>query len=263
MKDPVQHMMDLAARAMADAEAIPLPVWSESRRGAPAAAFRSALFPATPRKTREAVKDLDVYGVGDVVVRFTGDRFDQTDLTVYLEILHRMRNATEAVFNAHEMLQALGQSTGKANYDWLDSVIQRLITGKVQIIAPDYRYTGHLVECLFEERKIKRYTASLNPQFSRVFRIAWTSLDAEQRRELASPTAMALHAYYSSHKDPGRHRRETLCEVAGIIGKNRYQSLRKALDELVRIRFLSEWSEDPPGGITVKLIHRDSVQRGT
>lgn len=260
MKDPVQHMMDLAARAMADAEAIPLPVWSESRRGAPAAAFRSALFPATPRKSREFVKDVEVYSVGNVVVRFTGEQFDQTDLTVYLEVLHRMRNATDAMFTAHDMLTSLGKSSSSASYQWLNDVIRRLIKGTVDIRSTDFDYVGHLIEGLWSERRTQLYEINLNPKFSRVFRVAWSSLDAEQRRELASPTAMALHAYYSSHRDPGRHRRETLCEIAGITGKNRFQSLRKALDELVRVRFLESWTEDPPGGITVTLIHRGGLK---
>jgi len=258
MDDPVQRVIDLAERALAargDA-AVPLPSWPESRRAAPATALRSALFPATQRKTRILVKDIEIFSVGDIQVRFTGERFDQTDLTVYMEVLHRMRNGTEAEFTAYALLSALGKPDNKTHYLWLDAVLSRLVTGTVTIRTPSDLYRGHLIEGIWEQRKPKLYAVSLNARFSAAFRASWCSLDIAQRRALGSPTAMALHAYYSSHRGPGRHRRETLCDLAGIEGRNRYQTLRKALDELVAVGFLQSWTEDPPGGISVKLIHK-------
>jgi len=257
MKDPVQHVIELAERALAERAGVvaPLPTWPESRRAAPAAAFRTALFPASARKTRVHVDDLEIFCVGGVRVLFSGKRFDQTDLTVYLEVLHRLRNGVHAEFTAYSMLTALGKPDNKTNYAWLDGVLVRLTKGTVHIEGPDIRYHGHLIEGIWEERKTRHYSISLNAQFSAAFRASWCSLDAQQRDSLGSPTAMALHAYYSSHRNPGRHRRETLCDLVGIAGKNRFQTLRKALDELVEIGFLKSWIEDPPGGITVDVIH--------
>lgn len=259
MRDPVQHILELSERAMArEPKALPLPPWSDARRAAPAAAFRSALFPATPRKTREMVKNLEIYSIGNVMVRFTGERFDQTDLTVYLEVLHRMRNSTEAEFTAYDMLKSLGKPDNGTHYAWLDDVLQRLVSGTVSIETAELRYSGHLIEGVWEQRTTRRYALSINPRFSRAFHASWSSLDISQRRALGTPTAMALHAYYSSHRAPGRHLRTTLCEIARLSGKNRYQTLRRGLNELVDVGFLKSWNEDGDGGISVRILHPDT-----
>ncbi len=257
MLDAIKTIEKLQQQAMAKPAPLQqLPFWPSDKRAAPSVAFRSALFPATARKTREMVKRLEIYSVGGVIVQFTGERFDQTDLTVFLEILHRMRNATESEFSGYELLKSLGKPDNASNYQWLYEVLHRLTAGTVDIRALGYRYTGHLIESVMEIDKSKTYAMCINAKFARMFSSSWSSLDNLQRQALKSPTAMALHAYYSSHRSPGKHKRETLCQVVGIAGKNRFQTLRKALDEMVAVGFLESWNEDAQGCVQVKVIHR-------
>lgn len=259
MLDAIKTIEKLQQQAMT--KPVPtqqLPFWPSDKRAAPSVAFRSALFPATARKNREMVKRLEIYSVGGVIVQFTGERFDQTDLTVFLEILHRMRNRTESEFSGYELLKSLSKPDSASNYQWLYEVIHRLTAGTVDIRAPGYRYIGHLVESVMEIEKSKTYAMCINAKFARMFSSSWSSLNNIQRRALKSPTAMALHAYYSSHRSPGRHKRETLCQVVGIEGKNRFQTLRKAFDQMIAVGFLESWNEDDQGGIQVKVIHNSA-----
>lgn len=205
-------------------DGIPFPQWTNGRRAAPCAVFRSALFPALKRQKRRFLKEQQIAAVDGVKVFFTGEQFDQSDLDVYLELLHIMKeqpSGTECTFSAYSLLKALGRSIGKANRKWLHSVIIRLRSGTVDMTDHNKRYFGGLIEGGVKDEITKHYTLSLNSKFAALFRAAWASLEHEQRRRLGqNPTAKALHAYYSTHAAPGPHRFDTLAAIAGLTDKN-------------------------------------------
>ena len=233
---------------------LPFPVWPDPRRAAPSAAFRSALFPAIGRQKRRKLWDEPIYSVKGVTVIFRGEQFDQSDLDVFLEIIHQMRdNPTEAEFTAHGLLKALGRATGKKNYEWLHTVIIRLTAGTVDMTDHQRRYFGHLIDGGERDEGTKKYVLSINPKVAEMFRAAWSSLDINQRRSLKSDTAKALHAYYSSHVNPGFHRFETLAGIVGIVGKNRNATIRKAHQELEEAGFLLAWDATKEG-VSVQAI---------
>lgn len=67
----------------------------------------------------------------------------------------------------------------------------------------------------------------------------FSQLDLATRRALGrNPTAKALHAYFSTHIDPGAHNIETLCNIAGIHGKNKKATILKALDAMKEVGFM-------------------------
>jgi hypothetical protein len=115
MNDLVKKVEELEARARQRSQergegkpdnVIQLPLWSDPRRAAPSAAFRSALFPALGRQKRRWFKDEAIYSVKGVSVTFRGEQFDQSDLDVFLEIIHQMRDhPNEAEFTAHGLLK--------------------------------------------------------------------------------------------------------------------------------------------------------------
>lgn len=222
-----------------------IPFWNHALRAAPSSAFRSALFPALGRVKRRLLWDETLFSVTGVTVTFRGEQFDQSDLDVLLEIWHRMRGQSGSVgFAANDMLLALGRHTGKSDHDWLRSVIKRLVDGSVTINDHGHEYNGHLINDSARDKVTKRYTLSVNERFVVLFRSAWSSLDLTQRRALKSPTARSLHAYLSSHRDPGPHQSETLISLAGLTGVNAKTTLKKALAELEAVGFLSAWSVD-------------------
>ena len=230
------------------AQLIEFPQWPEDRRATAQAVFRSALFPAVSFKGgRPFLKEERLCSVEGVEVFFTGERFDQSDLDVYLELLKIARKSpfgTECRFSAHSLLKALGRATGKANHKWLHSVIVRLRSGTVDMTDHQMRYFGGLVDGGTQEEDSRHYKVRINTDFACFFKAGlWASLDNQQRCALRrNQTAKALHAYYSTHVAPRPHTFEKLAGLIGLSNKQRRDvkaNLIEAHDALKRIGFLS------------------------
>lgn len=225
----------------ATATVIQLPLWPESRRAAPNAVFRSALFPALSfREGRGFLKNHAIASVGGVTAFFTGERFDQSDLDIYLELLNLARLhplGTECAFSAYGMLKLLGRQTGNTDHKWLHAVLIRLCGGVVDITDHKKRYFGSLIEGGFKDEITKHYRVIINPKFAAIFGYGmWSSIDREQRHALGrNATAKALHAYYATHVTPGPHKFDTLAAIVGLNNPNKRQqraTLIKAHDLL-------------------------------
>ena len=255
--DAIKTLERLArqARERQDSQPVQLPVWPDSKRAAPHLAFRSALFPALGKGPRQQLNEELIYSVGSVEIRFTGRQFDQSDLDVWLQILHAMRGQHAASFSANAMLDALGRKAGGSDHAWLRESIDRLTDGTVRIISENRRYSGHLVDSVDEDVTSQQYSLSLNPKLVRLFLAGWSSLVCDYRRQLKSPTAKSLHAYYSSHINPGFHRWETLASVVGAKDTNKRRQrarLKSAIEDLVAVGFLSGYSDTDQGVTVIK-----------
>ncbi len=243
--------------------------WSDDKRAAPNAVFRSALFPALNNKQkRKFIKEYKVYSVSGLDVTFTGEQFDQTDLDVYLEIL----NFAKAVplgqpvrFSAYALLKALGWGTGGNQHKRLHSVLVRLCGGVIDATDHKTRYFGQLIFGGIRDEITSDYEITINPNFAKLFGFGlWSSIDLEQRRALVRhSTAKALHAYYSTHAAPGLHRYDTLAGVVGLDNKNRRElkaSLIRAHEELTRVGFLVSY-DAKPNGIEVVMNMTEGQQQ--
>lgn len=243
--------------------------WSDDRRAAPNAVFRSALFPALNNKqSRRYVENHKIYSVSGLDVTFTGKQFDQTDLDVYLEIL----NFAKAVplgqpvrFSAYALLKALGWATGGKDHKRLHSHLIRLCGGVIDATDHKTRYFGQLIFGGIRDEITNDYEITINPNFAKLFGFGlWSSIDLDQRRQLErNSTAKALHAYYSTHAAPGLHRYDTLASIAGLEGKNRRDvkaSLIRAHEELKRVGFLVSY-DAKPNGIEVVINMTEGQQR--
>ena len=239
------------------AQVIQLPLWAENRRAAPNAIFRSALFPALNFKDQRPLfrEQQKIFSVGGLEVLFNGERFDQSDLDVYLELLDLARQhplGTECTFTAHGILKRLGRATGNMNHKWLHKVLIRLRTSTIDITDHKKRAFGGLIEGGFKDELTRHYTISINPKFAALFGFGmWSSIDREQRRALGrSATAKALHAYYSSHVMPGYHSFDTLAVIVGLNNSNKRDErarLIEAHDRLKETGFLRGYSVSEDG----------------
>ena len=227
---------------------IQLDFWDDDRRGAPNAVFRAALFPVLDtKKKRQFLKEEKVFAVKGLAVYFTGEQFSQSDLDVYLEILHLARPlplGTPIKFTAYAMLKALGRSTGSHDHQWLHSVLIRLRSGTVDITDHQVRYAGGLIDGIFRNELSKEYEVTINPKFAVLFGYGlWSSVDIAQRQDLGrDETAKALHGYYSGHSAPDFHHYDTLSGIIGLQdkeAKRRKAKLIKAHQKLAAIGFLS------------------------
>lgn len=171
------------------AQLIEFPQWPDDRRATAQAVFRSALFPAIGFKGgRPFLKEERLCSVEGVEVFFTGERFDQSDLDVYLELLKIARQSpfgAECRFSAYSLLKALGRQTGNKDHKWLHSVIVRLRSGTVDMTDHRARYFGGLVDGGTQEEDSRRYKVRINTDFACFFKAGlWASLDSRQRYAL-------------------------------------------------------------------------------
>lgn len=235
------------AQERAQDKPVTLPSWPATRRACPSVAFRSALFPPLARGQRAMLDRAEIFATGPVTVRFTGRQLDQSDLDVYLELLHRFNGQQSdcvVEVTAYALLKSLGRALGSSGYKWLDATLMRLTSGMIELTSESrsQRYRWHLIESTAENTATGAYKITLNRDFATIFAKSWSSLDITQRRALKSPSAKSIHAYLSSHKEPGEHNWTTLANIAGLSGKNARSTLREALGQLQAVGFLS-WSE--------------------
>ncbi len=226
------------------------PHWAITRKAAPNAMFRCALFPAMSANKRKAIQEQKLGSVDGVTTYFTGWQLDQSDLDVYLVVLDLMKAdpfGTEREIPANSILKALGRGRGKAQYKWLHSVLIRLRGGTIDMTDHKVRYFGGLIEGGKRDEITKHYKLTINPEFAVLFGYGmWASIDWQQRAKLGrNQTAKALHAYYSTHAAPDAHTFDTLAEIVGLAAKttrNRNAAIAKAHEALKKIGFLSDYT---------------------
>ena len=119
----------------------------------------------------------------------------------------------------------------------------------MEISHDEKTYFGPLVKSGLKNEITSHYRIELNRELIRLFgENQWTALDWQQRQALRGKhLAQALHAFYSSHRQPFPLKLTTL---RGYVGSKNFQKagfkvkLRAALDELVKVRFLSGYAID-------------------
>ena len=207
---PLSHSLEQLGRSIAErqsAEVIQLPLWPEPKRGTPNSFLRSALFSAIQGKDRQYLDEATLASQNGYTVKFTGKQLNQEDLTVWETLVHLARSqpvGTTCTFTAHGLLKALGLPTGGAHHRSLHSSIIRLTACAVEIIHDGKKYFGSLIESGVKDELSKHYVVRLNRDIIRLYgETQWTTIDWQQRLLLRrKPLAQALHAYFSSHRNP-------------------------------------------------------------
>ena len=241
-----------ASRQREAAQVIQLPLWPEPKRGTPNSFIRSALFAAIQSKDRVFLKEATLASQKGITVKFTGEQLNQEDLSVWETFAHLARQhplGHLSEFTAHGLLKSLGMHTGLSQHKQLHSTIIRLTACAVEITHEGKTYFGPLVKSGLKDELTSHYRIELNRELIRLFgENQWTALDWQQRQGLRGKhLAQALHAFYSSHRQPFPIKLDTL---RSYVGSKNFQKagfkvkLRAALDELVKIGFLSSYAID-------------------
>lgn len=234
------------SRRIEEEKNVNLPYWQNERRGTPNAFLRSALFAAIQDKDREYLREITIYAQNGIEVIFTGEQLNQQDLTIWQTLVHLLRfNSieTECIFRGYEILQTLGISDGKKNYEYVQKSIRRLTLCNVEIKTAKYSYLGRLISSYIVEHSTQKYSVSLDRKAIKLFSgDDWEGVNWNQRLQLrGKPLAQALHAYYSSHREPFPVSVAMLKEITGSKNKQTADFKRKcqaALDDLVEVGFL-------------------------
>lgn len=236
---------------------VQLPLWPEPKRGAPNSFIRSALFAAIQSKDRQYMKEALLASQDGIVIKYTGEQLNQADLDVWETIVHLAREqplGTFCSFTAHGLLKALGLPTGNSQHKQLHSTIIRLTACAVEVTHEGKTYFGPLIKSGAKDDLTRHYGVELNKGIIRLFgENQWTALDWQQRQALrGQPLAQALHAFYSSHRQPFAVKLETLKAYTGSRNKQAASFKRQAkaaLQELVDVGFLASFD------IIENLVH--------
>lgn len=261
-----QNMAEIS-RQREFAEVIQLPLWHDDRRGSPNSFLRSALFAAIQGKDRTFIKDATLFSQKGNTVKFTGERLNQEDMTVWLALANLARQhplGTECSFTAYSILKHIGLKDGGEQRARLHANIKRLSACLVEIETSRHVYGGSLIDDFIVDKNTNQYRITLNKKLINIFgENDWTALSWEQRKQLKNkPLSLKLHEYYSSHEFP---KPLTVAFLYDITGSNNSQlrdfkrRLKAALNELVKISFLESYSVEGDK-VTVNRIHKAPAQ---
>ncbi len=236
-------------RAQGESNMIQLPLWSRSKRGTPNSFLRSSLFSAIQGKNRYLTKNEVLYAQEGITVKYTGERLNQEDLTLWETLVHLARETplgNECTFTARSILKAMDLGGGGRECGRLHDSITRLIACSVEIIHGEKRYFGSLIEGGTKDDFTRHYNIRLNRDLIGLFGdTQYTAIDWEQRLKLRRKSlSQFLHGYYSSHQNPYPIKLETLQQITGCRNKQPAGFRRKckaALDALVSIGFLQSY----------------------
>lgn len=251
VQDIQERCLELAevTRQRESAQVIQLPLWRDQQRGTPNSFIRSALFAAIQSKDRVFMKGMTLTSQKGITVKFTGEQLNQEDLTLWETLVHLARAhplGSMCSFTGHGILKSLNVNTGGAEHRRLHEAITRLNACSVEITHEGKTYFGSLIEGGIKDEITSHYTIELNQKLIRLFgESQWTAIDWQQRLKLRrKPLAQALHAYYSSHRDPHPVKLSTLQELTGSRNKQLAgfkRDIRNALNALVQIGFLQSY----------------------
>lgn len=237
-----------------------LDLWPDAVRGVPNAVLRGALFSISKR--REFVKNELIASVEGHQIRFTGQRFNQTDLDTFEMLVHLARLqplGNRVDFTAHSLLKTMGRGTGKSQLQQLHDEIIRLRSGNVEITweALDKVYGEGLVKKYYMDRTIGRYVVELSPEMLTLYETGYSQVDWGQRQALTNNLSKWLHGFYASHAKPYPYKVSTIKDLCGSTSKDLRdfrRMLKTALADLVTVGMLVDWTIDEKDLVTVQKV---------
>ncbi len=253
------------------AEVLPqmaLDLWPDAVRGVPNAVLRGALFSVSQRRTW--VKNELLATVEGNEVRFTGQRFNQTDLDTWEMLVHLARMqplGNRVTFTAHALLKALGRGTGQSQHQQLHDEIIRLRSGNVEITWTESGrdYGGGLVKEYYRDKKAGVYVVVLTKKMQEMYQNGYSQVDWGQRQALGNNNLSKwLHGFYSSHAKPYPYKVQTLKQLCGSTSKDLRdfrRMLKGALDDIVRVGLITSWDIDGRDLVSISKVPTLSQQK--
>ncbi|NOY71634.1 MAG: hypothetical protein GXP14_04545 [Gammaproteobacteria bacterium] len=229
-----------------------LPMWQDYQRGAPVCVLRSSIFGVVKRGRRRYLRREELAKWGEDKISYSGERLDQADLDVWLELLHLVRTTPlgqTVAFEKYTFLRQLGRSTGRQNWRWLEDSIARMMASTVEIKTGTKRYLGALIHKGYIDDESGRYVVILNTELMALFHAGYTLQHAKKRLLLSTDLAKWLCGYLESHKatedHPHRVSVKRLHELCGSETKNlkHFRSkLKSAVDQLAEQEVIKKWT---------------------
>jgi hypothetical protein len=247
------------------AKIIQFPLFPEETRPVSNDIARSALFSCVQGKDRQMVKDALLATVEGVEIHFTGERFNQDDHDLLMQLVFMAKHkplGEYVTMPARAILKALGRKTGGDQHRQLRADITRLVAGTVSLRNTKLKieYIGHLIEKALQDETSRYWMYKFNPDLWMLYSPSmYTLVEWEQRKNLrGKDLARWLHLYLATHAAPFPVKVATLRELSGSRTaelKKFRQLLRIALADLEANGDIEDWYIDDND-----LVH---VYRGT
>lgn len=201
-----------------------------------------------PEDKRPFLQEKKIDALQGIEIRYTGPMLNLHDIDTWDAIVDLARKAgtPTVVATPYLLLKAQGKSDSTENRRILHAQIMRLKATAIDAQCGRMAYAGSLIDEVFradpepaadsKSRKpqTREYLIRLNPKLVELFAPdQFTLVDSEVRQRLGKNLlAKWLHAFYSSHAEPGDYRVETLHKLCGSSSKDIYkftQQLKEAL----------------------------------
>jgi len=249
-------------------EIVRLPRFPKERRPVSNDMARGALFACVQGKDREVVKEMRLATVEGIEIRFTGERFNQDDHDVLMQIVHMAAAqplGDPVTIPAHTLLKALGRGTGKSQHEQLRSDIIRLRAGTVFLrnARTQSEYIGGFIDDAMQDQESGHWIIRLNEKLKLLYgEFNHTLIDWEKRKALrGKDLARWLSGYLTTNASQYPVKVDTLCTLSGSKTRQLFkfrQRLRVALQDLVKNGDIAEWSIDPVSDL-VTVSRGDSI----
>jgi hypothetical protein len=243
------------AKPAKSGEVIQFPLFPEDTRPVSNDIARSALFSCVQGKDREVVKEALIATVDGVIINFKGERFNQDDHDVLMQLVHIAAHkplGEWVTVPAHSLLKLLGRKTGLSQHEQLRADLTRLRAGTVTIKNTRTKdiYIGGLVDKAVQDGESRYWMFKLNPDLRAFYSNAnHTLIDWERRKNLkGKDLARWLQLYVASHAAPFPVKVATLRDLSGsktAALKRFRESLRVALQDLVANGDIAGWEIAP------------------
>jgi hypothetical protein len=253
-----ERIGNIREKAQRDQMRLPFDDWANELRVAPNEVLRSAIFGVVRRGRRAYVKEMEIPAPEGFRIAYTGERLDQADLDIWLQLLHMVRTKTvddEIRFSLRWFLKQLQRNVGKSDYEWLDGRMTGLVASATRIEDKCGRVliTGGLIRAFGYDPETGEAVVHLNEHLRKLFD-NYTLVRWEDRLALGSDQlAKWLHTYYSTHAEAYPIKVETILQLCGsqaTVLRYFRAELKGALDTLKGRGFISDWKID-----TSDLIH--------
>jgi hypothetical protein len=237
----------------------------------PAVLLASDLFTASRFRKRCFVRDQELHLVSSSrTAKFTGERFDQYDLDLFLTCLHMAmgaasQNGVILRVKTSRLLAAMGKRSNKAARDVLIGSLGRLESGLIQITDSKYSSTTRLISRLLINHDGTELILKPNAEITAIFRQTpgCESFLRERFSGGLDPIAKWLHGLTWSVKGQFLIDFDTLKSLSGLTSKGDTAlrvGMLKALAELRAMGHVHHWEDRTGRRLILSRFRREDAE---
>ncbi len=235
-----------------------LPGLEEFMRAMPNHIARSSLFAPVARGRKRMHKDTVLVSRADAEIRFWGEQLDEAQADVWLQAMHEASKqplGTPVVITRAAFLKAIGRTTGKNDYEWLNRSMESLAFAMlvIEVKKPDGQHklaigrtrALHLIEGFDYDDGAEAYTLRIDPRWHGLYgNREFALIDWDKRLQIGRGQDMAKalqRLVATSDETIQRYALDWLKSKLGYSGRMRdfQDALERAMRELERLEIIA------------------------